>query len=179
MKDKSTFVHPPGRPAARADLVDALIAAWRRQAPRADLAAKAIVYRLIYANERYSAAQVARLKRHGLSLASYGVLAVLRRAGSPFAMTPGELVSTLALSSGGVSNVLARMQRRGLITRRPDPRDGRGVRVRLTARGRALADRATRDEAAAEHAVVAGLTEAQQRTLDALLRRVLAAVSRS
>ncbi|MDX2223844.1 MAG: MarR family transcriptional regulator [Rhodospirillaceae bacterium] len=167
---------PAPRPAA-GDLIDDLIVAWRRQAPQADLGAKAIVYRLIYINERYLAAQAARLKRHGLSLASYGVLAVLRRGGPPFAMTPGELVRTLALSSGGVSNVLARMQRGGLVTRRSDPRDGRGVIVQLTARGRVLADRATRDEATAERAAIAGLTAAQLRALDRLLRRLLAAVS--
>jgi DNA-binding MarR family transcriptional regulator len=177
MKDKSTSVQPRRRASPRADPVDDLVAAWDRQDGNADLAAKAIVYRLVYANERYLAAQAARLKRHGLSLASYGVLAVLRRAGPPFAMTPSELVRTLALSSGGVSNVLARMQRRGLITRRPDPRDGRGVRVQLTARGRALADAATHAEATAERAAVAGLSASQRRTLDGLLRRLLAAVS--
>lgn len=49
-----------------------------------------------------------------------------------------ELAQSLDLEKSTISRVLALMERRGLVQRLPDPADGRGKQVRLTAKGLAL-----------------------------------------
>jgi len=49
----------------------------------------------------------------------------------------------LQVHPASVTNAASRLEAAGLVTRRPDPADGRGVLVEITDAGRALADRAT------------------------------------
>ena len=67
------------------------------------------------------------------------MLATLRSVGSPFELQPTELKARLLMSSGGVSNVLNRLEGRGLIERKPDDNDGRSCWVRLTTEGSEMA----------------------------------------
>ncbi|WP_287898364.1 MarR family transcriptional regulator [Arthrobacter sp.] len=57
---------------------------------------------------------------------------ILRALPRGTATSPGELATTLGLSKSSVSNLLASMERAGLISRRPSPEDGRGVQVRAS-----------------------------------------------
>jgi MarR family transcriptional regulator, organic hydroperoxide resistance regulator len=50
----------------------------------------------------------------------------------------GHLAELLHVHPSTVSGLLAKLQHQGLITRQPDPRDRRRVRLGLTERGRAL-----------------------------------------
>ncbi|MDX2144863.1 MAG: MarR family transcriptional regulator [Rhodospirillaceae bacterium] len=159
--------------AAPGDLVDSMVEAWTRQHPALDGLARGLVYRVLYINERFVAAQAKRLRRFHLTLGSYGVLAALRRIGPPFALTPSALVRALALSSGGISNLLVGMERRGLITRTRAAHDGRGVVVKLTAKGKTIVDAAAAEEAKAEVALARALPPKQRKALSDLLRTVL------
>jgi DNA-binding MarR family transcriptional regulator len=150
-----------------------MVEAWTRQHPTLDGLARGLVYRVLYINERYLAAQAKRLRRRGLTLGSYGVLAALRRVGPPFALTPSALVRALALSSGGISNLLVRIERRGLVTRTRAAHDGRGVVVKLTAKGKTIVDAAAAEEAKAEVALAHALPPKPRATLSTLLRAVL------
>jgi DNA-binding MarR family transcriptional regulator len=67
------------------------------------------------------------------------VLATLRSVGSPFELRPTGLQARLLLSSGGISNVLNRLERNGLVERQRDSNDGRSCWVRLTGEGAKLA----------------------------------------
>ena len=70
-----------------------------------------------------------------LTTGDYGVLAALRRAGAPYELKPSKLYSRLERSSGGMTKILKRLDEQGLVTRSPDPEDGRGSLVALTPRG--------------------------------------------
>jgi DNA-binding MarR family transcriptional regulator len=96
---------------------------------------------------------VRRLKAHGLllrelrrrvpaqlTLPQFDVLAQLHR--HPTGMTPGELTRELLVTAGNVTGIVARLEALDLVERRPVPEDRRAVRLRLTARGRRLMDRA-------------------------------------
>jgi DNA-binding MarR family transcriptional regulator len=72
-----------------------------------------------------------------------------------------------------MTNRLDRLQRRGLVLRRPDPDDGRGIRVRLTPRGQGLVDAAVTDLLAREEALLAALPDRDRDRLARLLRAVL------
>ena len=78
------------------------------------------------------------------------------------------------LSSGGMTKRLDRLADAGLIERRPDPNDRRGTLVRLTNHGKATIDTLLPVHLANEQRLLAPLSPAQQRTLDQLLRSLLA-----
>jgi DNA-binding MarR family transcriptional regulator len=63
-----------------------------------------------------------------------------------------------------VTNIIDRLERQGLVTRRPNPEDGRGTLAGITPEGRAVTARATKDLMAAEF----GLGEYQDDDLDAI-----------
>lgn len=62
----------------------------------------------------------------------------LRCVGKFPGMTAGQLASVLHLDPGTVSAALRRLEAKGLLERRRDPRDRRRVNLGLTAAGRAL-----------------------------------------
>jgi DNA-binding MarR family transcriptional regulator len=78
------------------------------------------------------------------------------------------------LSSGGMTKRLDRLAEAGLIERRPDPNDRRGVLVRLTDHGKATVDTLLPVHLGNEQQLLAPLSPAEQRTLDQLLRSLLA-----
>jgi DNA-binding MarR family transcriptional regulator len=80
----------------------------------------------------------------GLTPAEFDVLSALRRAGPPYALKPSELAAGLLLTSGGISNVLRRLQQDGLIERAADPADARVAWVRLSEPGVAAAEKIVR-----------------------------------
>ena len=63
------------------------------------------------------------------------MLATLRVEGAPYRMSPKALLDTLILTSGGLSNLLRRLEKAGHIRRMADETDGRGVIVELTEQG--------------------------------------------
>jgi len=87
---------------------------------------------------------------------------------SDLAARPGIELSTM-------SKAIARMERAGLVTRRPDATDVRITRVFLTDRGRALHDPVVHAWDEVERQAMAGLTVEEQ----ILLRRLLLQVQRN
>ena len=128
------------------------------------------VWRLNHAIERASARMERRL----------GVTAqqrfVLRCVGRYPGITAGQLAATLLVDRGTVSAALNRLERKGLLTRRADPRDRRRVALGLTARGHALdqpEDRTVEHAAAVVLAELPGeAVDAAVAVLNALVRRV-------
>lgn len=68
-----------------------------------------------------------------LAPTEYGVLYALSTAPGPLRIT--ELCEDVLLSQPGMSRLIARLERKGLIERVGDPRDARASRVRMTAEG--------------------------------------------
>ncbi|MEU2678334.1 MarR family winged helix-turn-helix transcriptional regulator [Streptomyces sp. NPDC007107] len=83
------------------------------------------------------------LAAQSLTPAELDVLGALRSGGSPYRLRPKELAARLLLTTGGLSNVLRRLEARGLISRVPDPSDGRSHGVQLTPTGVTTAQAAT------------------------------------
>jgi DNA-binding MarR family transcriptional regulator len=63
---------------------------------------------------------------------------VIRIAGRFPGIPPGQLAALLHLHPSTLSGVLKRLERQGLIDRRPDPRDRRRAFIGLTEKGRRL-----------------------------------------
>ncbi|GAA3450752.1 MarR family winged helix-turn-helix transcriptional regulator [Dactylosporangium matsuzakiense] len=126
------------------DQIDAIVGEWRVQLP--DIVGPSMelgkrVHRLAGRLQEAVRNETAAL---GLSPAEFDVLSALRRAGPPYALKPSELASGLLLTSGGISNVLRRLQQDGLIERAADTADARVAWVRLSAAGLATAEKVVR-----------------------------------
>lgn len=157
------------------DEVDAIVAAWRRERPDLDVEPLQVLSRIdrlaAVLDERRAAAFVA----HDLQRHEFDVLSSLRRAGEPFELTAGELAAATHVTSGTMTSRLDRLGTRGFLTRSPDPRDGRLVRVRLTASGRERVDAALATLLDREREVLAALEPADRAAVAATLRRLLVA----
>lgn len=60
------------------------------------------------------------------------------------------------------------------MVRRPDPEDGRGKLIALTEAGRRVIDETIGRHVANEERLLSALTQAEQETLDALLKNLIA-----
>lgn len=70
----------------------------------------------------------------GLRLAQFGVLNHFVRLGGE--QSPVELARAFQVTKGAMTNTLQRLESRGYVDVRPDPRDGRAKLVSLTEAGR-------------------------------------------
>jgi DNA-binding MarR family transcriptional regulator len=154
------------------DHVDRVRAQWRAVRPELDTAPVAIVARIGRIAAYFDQSTDALMGERGLARSSWDVLASLRRAGPPYELSPTELYQALMRSSGAMTNRLHRLERAGLIERRPDPGDGRGRLVRLTAHGRRLVDEIAPVHLENEERLLAPLSDEDRGALEDLLRRL-------
>ena len=155
------------------DETDGLLAAWRRERPDLDVEPLAVLSRVTRLARHLDRERRAAFAGHQLEGYEFDVLAALRRAGPPYELTPGRLLRETLVGSGTMTNRLDRLEARGLVARRPDPHDGRGVRVRLTDAGRARVDSAVAGLLERERALLDGLAAPDRDRLAGLLRDVL------
>lgn len=89
------------------------------------------------------------LKPYGLTFARYEALVLLTFA-QQNALPMSKIGERLMVHPTSVTNTIDRLQRAGLVDRRPNPRDGRGTLASITDRGREVCDAATQDLMAME-----------------------------
>lgn len=164
--------------ATATDWIDELGTAWRREYRHADTGALPPLVRLARLSLLIDSLQTEVLRPFDLARSDYGVLAMLRRTGPPYELSPSQLTNHLARSSGGVTKILKRLEEAGLVQRHPDPDDGRGSRVSLTPEGLELQDRVFSAFLVASQDLVAPLSETRLREVDRALRTLLGAFER-
>ena len=79
----------------------------------------------------------------GISFGDYSVLRVLRYSGPPHRLSPKNLADTVVRTTGGMTKIIDRLQRAGLVERLPDPDDRRALLVGLTRKGIRISDKAS------------------------------------
>ena len=161
-----------GAAARAADEVDALVEAWRRERPDLDVAPLEVLSRVSRLARHLDLARREAFAAHDLEPWEFDVLAALRREGEPYTLSPGRLLQVTLVTSGTMTNRIDRLEAKGLVARVPDPHDGRGVQVVLTADGRARVDAGLTDLLAHERAILSALTSDDRDSLADLLRRL-------
>jgi MarR family 2-MHQ and catechol resistance regulon transcriptional repressor len=111
----------------------------------------------------------AHIARYGMTLAEFGVLEALFHKGP---LLLGEVQRKLLVSSGGVTYLVDRLERRGLVRRDQCPEDRRARYAVLTDEGTAFVQRVFPEHAAAILAATSGLEPEEQRTATELLKRL-------
>jgi DNA-binding MarR family transcriptional regulator len=156
------------------DEVDELLEAWGRERADLDLAPVAVFSRVGRLARRLELARRDAFGAHDIEQWEFDVLAALRRAGSPYELSPGRLLRETLVTSGTMTNRIDRLSARGYVERYPDPDDRRGVIVRLTPDGKAAVDHAFAALLDAERALLEALPERDRVRLAGLLRTLLA-----
>ena len=152
------------------DDVDAIVAAWQRERPDLDVSPLQVLSRVARIGgglERGRGVAVAARGRESWELAC---LSALRRAGTPYELSPGQLAEETRVTSGTMTSRIDRRHAKGLVRRSPSRRDRRGVIVTLTTQGREHVDGAMIGLLAHETDLLRGLNDADRAHLATLLR---------
>ncbi len=105
----------------------------------------------------------------GLTVTQFGVLEALLHKGP---LCHGDLQRKVLTSPANLSDVIDKLERRGLVTRGRAEADARRVRVHLTEAGRALIEHRFPTHAEAVRQAMRGLSAVEQATLACLLRKL-------
>jgi MarR family transcriptional regulator, 2-MHQ and catechol-resistance regulon repressor len=124
---------------------------------------------LARAYDSVSRHSVADIGRQGLTQGEFGILEALYHRGP---MLLGEVQRRILVSSGGITYLVDRLEKRGLVERRECPEDRRARYAALTEEGAALIERIFPDHAACIERAVSGLSPVERAAAIDLLRRL-------
>ena len=154
------------------DEVDRIVEDWSRERPDVDFAPLQVLSRVARLAKHLDRARRQAFAASGLEPWEFDVLAALRRAGSPYQLSPKALLQQTLVSSGTMTNRIDRLVGRRLVERRTDPHDGRGVLVVMTSRGAEAVDAAISELVSGEADLLEVLSKADQERLSILLRKL-------
>jgi DNA-binding MarR family transcriptional regulator len=121
------------------------------------------------ANKLSNSATVFYQRNFGVNVTEWRIMSLL-------AIEPGiqasRICHVIGFNKGPVSRTLSAMQKRGLVTIRTAPDDGRSHAISLTARGRATHDRVIVAALDRERRLLSCLNRDEREALIALLRRI-------
>jgi len=109
------------------------------------------------------------IERHGLTASEFAALEVLYHKGD---LPVGDVSDRVLLTSGSMTPVIDKLERRGLLARRRCAEDQRITYLSITAAGRALIASIFPAHAEAIRRATAGVSPDEKRTLVVLLKRL-------
>jgi len=155
------------------DKVDKVIEQWSQARPDLDVSAMGLVGRFKRITQHLSQEMTKTFAEHGLNPASFDVLATLRRSGSPYALSPNDLLATMMVTSGTMTNRIDQLSKSGLVERVKNPDDARSVIISLTQQGFAIIDAAVTDHVATQDRLTSVFTADEQESINLLLKKFL------
>ncbi len=158
------------------DIIDGLVDQWEAELPDLNVSHLETVGRIWRISEHLRRRFDQWLQPYGLSWEAFDVIVSLRRAGKPYRMRPSELSEACLLTSGAMTNRLDRIERLGLVARKPAPDDRRAIQVELTPKGVALVDEVLRTHFANARHLLDCFKPEERQILAVLLRKLLISV---
>lgn len=153
------------------DHVDKILEQWRTTRPDLDVGPMGVIGRIKRASTHLAREMEKTWEAHGLNAASFDVLATLRRAGEPYALSPGDLMAWTMVTSGTMTNRIDQLVKAGHVARVPNPEDGRSFLISLTDQGFQTIEAAVTDHVATQHRLTVGLSSNDQTLLNRLLAK--------
>jgi DNA-binding MarR family transcriptional regulator len=160
------------------DAIDHHIDLWAKELPAMDLRVEGISTRLHALAKYLDRRRDAVLAGYELQWWEFKTLHMLRRGGSPYRATPGQLATQLNLSPATLTNRLDTLVRRGYVVREHDRDDRRKVVAMLTDEGLKVWQQGVGEISRVEEDLVHELGEQEQDDLIVLLRRLVLATER-
>lgn len=153
--------------------VDAVLEQWNHEKPDLDVSSMGLTGRLKRIGHLLEREMEKVFNEHGLTLANFDVLATLRRSGSPYRLSPGELLQKTMVTSGTMTHRVDQLVNARLVQRVQNPDDGRSVLIELTRSGLKLIDSAVIHHVANLDRLTGSLNESEFLRLDRLLEKYL------
>lgn len=107
-----------------------------------------------------------------LSHWEFDVLATLRRAGTPYLLSPTVLFDSMMVSSGTMTNRLQHLEKKQLIERVDNPNDKRSLLVQLTTKGISLINQAFVSHIQLENDLMNGVSKEEITIINLLLKKI-------
>ena len=155
------------------DHVDTILEQWRNERPDIDPSPMGVIGRLVRVTKLFSGEIQNVYAEFGLNVGEFDVLATLRRSGTPYALTPNQLLQTLMLTSGAMTNRIDKLELKKLVQRSKVANDRRGVLISLTPKGLELINEAVTKHVSNEKDLLDSLSSKEQESLAQLLKQVL------
>ncbi|MFF9862945.1 MarR family winged helix-turn-helix transcriptional regulator [Streptomyces tendae] len=156
---------------------------WEERRPGVDVSSSEVLARLLRAARLAEELFEEQLRRQpGRTITNVGdfdLLQTLRRTAPGHALTPGQLMRHLVVSSAGLSGRLNRLERDGWIVRTASPDDRRRSLVSLTVQGREEFDRRLEGHLAVERELLSVLDARERVVVVGALRKLLLALEAS
>lgn len=159
------------------DAVDRILKQWGVARPDLDVKAMGPIGRFGRLAHHFSREMGQTFVHHGLNAAGFDVLATLRRS-PPHALSAGELMESMMITSGTMTNRIDQLAKAGLVCRTSDPDDARKAVVKLTKKGFELIDKAIVDHVETQKTLLTHLSADEFKTLDRLLRKLMASAQK-
>ena len=105
--------------------------------------------------------------------------ATLRRAGAPYRLSPGDLLQATMVTSGTMTNRIARLEADALVLRQINPEDSRSFLIELSPKGKDLIDQVLEAHVATQEKLLGDLSQQERDGLKTLLSRALAATGQN
>lgn len=151
-------------------------AQWAKQRPDLSTEPMELIGQLIRVSTYLSGEMTATFSRHGINAASFDVLATLLRSGPPHSLSPNQLLETMMVTSGTMTNRIDQLVKENLVERIQNPQDKRSVLISLTEKGLRLIDEAVTDHVNTQARLVAPLSDKEFADLNNLLRSYLSKI---
>jgi DNA-binding MarR family transcriptional regulator len=155
------------------DEVEKKIQQWAVQMPDLDTKSMAITSRILrmakYINDQLSES----IRRHGLTSAGFDVLATLLRSGSPYALTPNQLIEQMLITSGTMTSRINLLEKEQLVKRVSNTNDKRSVTVQLTPVGLSLIKIVIVEHTEYQTHIMSTFTDIEQNDITGLLSKYL------
>ncbi|MHB1067714.1 MAG: MarR family winged helix-turn-helix transcriptional regulator [Candidatus Nanopelagicales bacterium] len=136
---------------------------FEQEFPGSSQSANASVIALVRTCGNFMALTNRTMSPYGLSSAGRQALAVLEGAGGP--LSPTQISQRLFVTTPSTTSLLDTLERRGLVTRLPDPDDRRKILVALTDAGQRVVDEFLPQVVALQTAALARLSESERAQL--------------
>lgn len=155
------------------DKIDKIVIQWNEERPDLDLSGFQLVGRFKLISQHLSREMDKTFATFGLTHSSFDVLATLRRSGSPYGLSPNELLESTMVTSGTMTNRIDQLEKAGLVERKRNPKDGRSVIITLTKKGFAVVDKAVAAHMETLTRLTSSLSEKDSAALKPLLSKFL------
>lgn len=117
------------------DRVHRMVRQWERELPEVATPEIELAKRLGFAAAAIAQVGAGALAQLDLDPGEYDVLATLLRQGPPYELKPADLARAELVTPSGMTKRVDRLERRGLVARRPAEGDRRVLLVALTDEG--------------------------------------------
>jgi len=158
--------------------VDDHVDLWVNEWPGLDPGVEGIAVRLQVLTKYLDRHRDAVLAEYGLQWWEFKTLHMLRRGGTPYRATPGELAKQLGMSAAALTNRLDALEKRGYVDRTHDRDDRRKVVATLTPAGHKVWEQGIDQIARVEQDLIHELPAPDRIQLESLLRHLIQATEK-